>query len=261
MDIVSYGLANKVASDIKHVHENILGLGVEGNHPNMKSRIDALEKTIEGVNETANRLIVNNAINLMKAHAKLNFVEKSIKYNMHHMIFDDLLDLSGIDTNLSAGYLHSSEQGWLQSIDDSCTIVTLPEITATVPEKVILTAQIEQNKFENVIPPMQGYISSFGRAYASSEFGSDYRMYITENFNNNNSVFNIVCIDEPEMYSFSEKMPSFYISRDNGVHYEPITPDELFYFNDSISPRDNKLRLKVKIPIGTRLLNYGITWA
>ena len=71
-------------------------------------------------------------------------------------------------------------------------------------------------------------------------------------------------LDEIEMMEKTvseEIIGEYFISRDDGVTWEPIEPDTLFYFTDSISPQGNKLRLKAELPSGTKLLNYALTWA
>jgi hypothetical protein len=197
MDIISYGVAGKAAKQEKHTREDILGQGVEGSHPHAKDRIDVLENALQGVVSLTDKLIVNDAINIMKAHAKLNSVAKTMKYKMQNMVFDDLLDLSGIDTTKSSGYTHDAVNGLITN----GTIITKAEVTDAVPTKIILTSE------------QSGGIGTYS------------------------------------------------ISRDNGVTWESIMPDTLFYFKDSISPLDKNICLKAELPSGTQLLNYSLTWA
>jgi hypothetical protein len=142
MDVISYGIASKAAKQEQFTRNDVLGIGVEGTHPHVKARIDNLEKAIQGVVAQADKLIVNDAINIMKAHAKLNAVAKSMKYKMYNMIFDDLLDLSGIDTTKSSGYVHDATNGLIKANGTgNYTIVTKIENTEIVPEKAILVVE------------------------------------------------------------------------------------------------------------------------
>ncbi|MEB2276885.1 hypothetical protein LAV82_22975 [Bacillus sp. ILBB4] len=201
MDIVSYGIGNKSAKEEANLRKDILGTGVEGAHPHVRARIDSLEEAIENVNSLANKLIINDAVNIMKAHAKLNAIANTTKYKMHNMIFDDLLDLSGIDTSKSSGYTHDTVNGSLKN----GSIVTKEEITDVIPSKVVLNVD--------------------------------------------------------ESFQTSNITGKYYISRDNGITWEQIIPNSLFYFTDFISPQNKKLRLKAELPTGTTLLNYALTWA
>lgn len=356
MDILSYGAASKVAKQEKETREDVLGLGVEGSHPHVKARIDHLEKGIEAVNEQANKLIVNDAINIMKAHAKLNAIAKTTKYQMHNMVFDDLLDLSGIDTTKSSGYTHDATEGTLTAGTD-CVIETKEEVTDVIPSKVILTLEKQEglNTFsENLCvsgtaisysqekgkeaagaftkdprsynPSMYpddtewqsstdntigvgkefiGYIFSkerhirkisITRTYYAKEvevqhkIGDNWETVVSLTLPHGNGkavdyilpesspskewrmllkksttsiagqywsvsyieMFEAIHVDSSDIYS---------VSCDNGVTWEPITLDTLFYFSNSISPLDNKLRLKVELPTGAKLHNYALTWA
>jgi hypothetical protein len=144
MDVISFGIANKAGKTEKNTRENILGLGIEGTYPHVKGRIDALENALQAVVAKADKLIVNDAINIMKAHAKLNAVAKTIRYKMHNMIFEDFLDSSGIDSAKSSGYRLDTENGLVEaSGSENFTIVTVPEISDYVPVKAILV--VEEN--------------------------------------------------------------------------------------------------------------------
>lgn len=135
MDIVSYGVASQAASGSRKTDKEILGVGVKDTHANVKERLDNLDDDINGAHALADKMIVQDAVNIMKAHAKLNAVAKATKYEMHNMIFDDLLDLSGIDTAKSSGYTHDAVNGSiLNGIIETTTIETIAS-----PSKLILT--------------------------------------------------------------------------------------------------------------------------
>jgi hypothetical protein len=140
MDIISYGIANKAGSSEKETRNETLAPGVQGRYKSVKERIESLERALEGLTLKANKLIVNDTVNIMKANAKLNAVAGSMRYQMENMIFDDLLDLSGIDIENSQGYTHDVSEGSLIAGLNS-TIITKEEIVDSSPEKVILSVE------------------------------------------------------------------------------------------------------------------------
>ncbi|ECP9029753.1 hypothetical protein FU976_08030 [Campylobacter jejuni] len=139
MDIISYGIANKAGASEKKTRDTTLAAGIQGKHPNIKSRIDSLEKAFEGLTLKANQMIVNDAINIMKANAKLNAIAKTTRYKMQNMFFDDLLNLSGIDTVKSNGYIHDPIIGTIKG----GTIITTIEIADAIPAKAILSVEAD----------------------------------------------------------------------------------------------------------------------
>jgi hypothetical protein len=175
MDIISYGIASKAVKQEQFTRNDVLGIGVEGTHPHVKARIDNLEKAIQGVVAQADKLIVNDAINIMKAHAKLNAVVKSMKYKMHNMIFDDLLDLSGIDTTKSSGYVHDATNGLIKANGTvSYTVITKIENTDEIPEKVVLTVEeAKPGSLINVMPIMTSATTNGITVTESSKLGNN----------------------------------------------------------------------------------------
>lgn len=150
MDTISYGIANKVKDAEANLRNKTLSTGVEGKSKNVKERIDSLEKYLEGLSLRANKLIVTDAVNIMKAHAKLNVIAKTLKYNMQNMMFDDLLDTSGIDKDKSSGYSHDTQFGFIQSNSEApCIIETVAETVQSSPAKVILLAEEQKKKTNN----------------------------------------------------------------------------------------------------------------
>ncbi|OXB94732.1 hypothetical protein [Parageobacillus galactosidasius] len=360
MDIISYGIASKAAKQEQYIRNDVLGIGVEGTHPHVKARIDNLEKAIQGVVAQADKLIINDAINIMKAHAKLNAVAKSMKYKMHNMIFDDLLDLSGIDTTKSSGYVHDATNGMLKSAGGNYVIETKEEIADTVPSKIVLTVEEQKDSIVSIIPAMTSNTSPTGYSVSIKSSTGQYATpaYYAFDKNENNdfmpgnyitsvtlqidlpapekvdkltvkigsAAYSVTCaptnivlkgydsvtgswtqlgvysasgwtagmkkefaVNSAKSYAsyqfivngtnggstlhFNEvdllkvnnqtgiHEGNYYISRNNGLVWEPITPEILFYFNDNISPKDNKIRLKAELPADVQLLNYALTWA
>lgn len=163
-----------MAKQEKKTREDILGIGVQGSSLDVKTRIDSLENGIENVNELANQLIVQDAINIMKAHAKLNAIAKTTKYKMHNMFFDDLLDLSGIDTTKSSGYTHDATLGLLKASGSNNYIIeTKTEFADSIPSKAILTVEeYLPLTSANLIPIMVSNTSPSGVAISSSSQGN-----------------------------------------------------------------------------------------
>jgi hypothetical protein len=141
MDIISYGIANKAGSSTKKTRDTTLATGVQGKFANVKERIDSLERAFEGLTLKANKLIVNDAVNIMKAHAKLNAVAKTSRYKMQNMVFDDLLDMSGISG--SENSTHDAILGLLKATNQGnpFSFETSSEEVEASPEKVILTVE------------------------------------------------------------------------------------------------------------------------
>ena len=375
MDVISIGVVNKTTPVENTIRNNTLSVGVQGNYKNTKERIDYLEAAYEGIAKKSNSLIIQDAINIMKANAKLNAIAKTARYGMKNMYFDDLLDTSGIDLELSSSYVHDDFEGSI-SIGDSTIsqiinggratdITTINEVADTVPSYAVLMVEEENLVVEDVAPYMTsdttpepymvttsskfnnnysgwrvfnksaeqsslGWITQpgqttgfiqldYGRkqkvnAYSiqqgigsdatsntamprdwvlqGSEDGiywteldlrmyeadwrageerlfrlthdADYPMYrLVIDRNNGHSSF--VSIHELKFYYIEtikdEERGMYSISRDNGQTWNVIEPNTLFYFDDKISPRDKNLRLKIELPYGVKLLNYGLTWA
>ncbi|MCD7910941.1 hypothetical protein KC480_05300 [Bacillus velezensis] len=141
MDIISYSASSKVSSLEEKIRNKILGKGVEGKNLNIDERITSIEKVVEGLNSKANQLILNDSINIMKAHAKLNTIAKTKRYRMQNMIFDDFIDASGVDKTKSDGYFHSITMGYIRPTGPVCTLETITEETDRNPSKAILTVE------------------------------------------------------------------------------------------------------------------------
>lgn len=104
MDVISYGVANKAATEQKQVRDTTLGSGIQGQAHSLKERIDLAEKYIQGVVKMADAVIVKDAVNIIKANAKLNAIAQSKRYKLANMVFEDFLDGTGIDAAKSKNY-------------------------------------------------------------------------------------------------------------------------------------------------------------
>lgn len=378
MDIISYGTASKAGKQ-EEVLRMIVGEDAEGLHPHVKGRIDSMQKSVEAVNGFANNLIVTDAVNIMKAHAKLNAIAKTTKYKMHNMIFDDLLDTSGIDLIKSAGLTHDStngkihidsietwisklegdvdpiSKGWTQGNSSNPAGLTLNEGSLMVTgdptvsysgirftgswsgyrqgmmkirfrnidstyirirtyggyglaeaaitpaaEKLVISSEYTQDGFNSyewheltletqaypvnkVRATLDGVEIYYGLANSTntaklfdvSTKGTieiDY-LYIANTFTPLEGDFAILigktettdAVPLKAILTVEEGAATltgrYFVSRDDGVSWEAIIPEELFNFTDGVSPMDNKLRLKAELPLNTQLLNYALTWA
>jgi hypothetical protein len=352
MDVISYGVANQAGKE-EGKTRTTLGSGVEGTSPHVKERINKIEQSIGKVTEKANKLIVNDTINIMKANAKFNAIAKSSKYKMHNMIFDDLLDLSGIDTAKSSGYTHDAVNGLLKASGSTPFVVeTKSEVADIAPTKVVFMT--EEKKSLNYSNDISSSKSSFSwsqqdptmnagklfmtgsNAYPnwwyamnlpawvtlvfnsgkvisqyaltaitntnSSDFARSprtwtfegshdgatwvtldtrsniswtsgerkvfafdnsisykhYRLYVTAS---HSSGLLLRKLEVMEAIGLSNDITKYQISRDNGNNWEVIIPEELFIFNDNLSPPGTNLKIKSELPTGTQLLNYALTWA
>lgn len=101
MEITSFGAASKAASDFKKIKKE-LGPRIEGRSSTLKKRLDQIEIDIKQATKLTDSLIIQNAINLSKAEAKVNTIAKTTKEKMEQMIFDDLFDLDAINIDASS---------------------------------------------------------------------------------------------------------------------------------------------------------------
>lgn len=176
MDVISSGVANKAAKSEKDTRNNILGLGIEGVFPHVKGRIDSLEAALQGVVNQANKLMVNDSINIMKANAKFNAVAKTLRYKHQNMVFEDFLDASGVDAGKSTGYTLDITNGLAKASGaGSYTVVTTIENTEAIPEKAILV--VEEYAKSNLIALMTSNNTPSGTANASSEYSASYQAW------------------------------------------------------------------------------------
>lgn len=132
MDIIAYGAASKEKRRAEEL-ATLLGPDVKSGKENLQGRLDTLMDSMDDVTRLADRVIVRDAVNLMKAEARLNTVVQAKKYGMDHMVFDDLLDLSGIDTLKSTGYTHDAVKG--EFVLNSGSVQT--KMTTDVPSVII----------------------------------------------------------------------------------------------------------------------------
>lgn len=144
MDIISYGAASKERRRAETLAGK-LGDGVEGTSENLQERLKALTDSMDDVTRLADNVIVRDAVNLMKAEARLNTIVQAKKYGMEHMVFDDLLDLSGIDTVNSTGFTYDAVKGEIMG----GTILTKKITVNSNVEKILIVDDIDSSSNES----------------------------------------------------------------------------------------------------------------
>ena len=152
MDIISYGAASKERRRAETLAGK-LGDGVEGTSENLQDRLKALTDSMDDVTRLADNVIVRDAVNLMKAEARLNTIVQAKKYGMDHMVFDDLLDLSGIDTVNSTGYVHDAVKGEIKA-GINCEI-EIKDLNIGGAEKLIVVIDEKASRmYQDITPRM-----------------------------------------------------------------------------------------------------------
>ncbi len=137
MDLLSYNYASKAARE-KELTKSILGEDVSGEHKTMGNRINKLDESVGKITEKANKLIIHNAINIAKAHEKLNSIAKTKKYNLYQLLFDDLLDLSGIDEEESKNYSYSSTAGIITAQENAEIVIDLRDLDTSASQLLFI---------------------------------------------------------------------------------------------------------------------------
>lgn len=149
MDIIAYGAASKEKRRAEELAA-LLGADVKGGKENLQERLDTLMDSMDDVTRLADRVIVRDAVNLMKAEARLNTVVQAKKYGMDHMVFDDLLDLSGIDTLKSTGYTHDAVKGEIHANSD--TVIFTKANSEDRLSLLLTDVEIEEASVSPIIP-------------------------------------------------------------------------------------------------------------
>ncbi|MBA4293730.1 hypothetical protein C0431_12280 [bacterium] len=166
MDIIAYGVASKEKRRADELSA-LLGPGVEGASTDLKGRLDSLIESMDQVTMMANRVIIQNAVNLMKAEARLNIIIQAKRYGLDHMVFDDLLDLSGIDTPKSTGYVHDPILGTVRITNGKLRMKSIPNVPQAVlaiispnsTVKVSVVVNEDENKKEEIQSEKLHYLS------------------------------------------------------------------------------------------------------
>ena len=142
MDIISMGVASKAAMEESKTRKQTLEVGVIGTQASVAKRLEVLETSYLSGVKKANDLIIKDTINILKAHQRLNTVALSKKYKMENMIYDDLLDLSGIDTAKSSNYSHDGVIGTIRknSVSAPMVLETVTESLTFDPKSVLVRA-------------------------------------------------------------------------------------------------------------------------
>lgn len=165
MDIIAYGAASKEKRRAEELAA-LLGPDVKGGKENLQGRLDTLMDSMDDATRLADRVIVRDAVNLMKAEARLNTVVQAKKYGMDHMVFDDLLDLSGIDTLNSTGYTHDAVKGEIVltngSIQSKATTdlasIIIPVVESDAPMQLSIIVDGDDSKKQIIESEKKNYI-------------------------------------------------------------------------------------------------------
>lgn len=153
IDIVSCSIADKAKKHFninKRALSTVNDTAVKGSHATLSARFDAIEKKIGLVYESANKVIIQNAINIAKAHDKLNQVTKLSKFSYRNMVFDDLRDATGLDVDKCKNYLHQTTDrihrisSTSNDPDNPAVIETTIQDTGGNVEELLLTIGIEK---------------------------------------------------------------------------------------------------------------------
>lgn len=142
LDIISYGEASRADRMLKNTKKK-LGVDMLENHDGslafntLKERVDALTLKVTNRYRLTDELALQNAINILKAHQQLSLIEELDYHNGDSMVFDDLTDLSGIDTVASDLYTHNVASHLIQLSHNDAVIETINEVANPTLNKVI----------------------------------------------------------------------------------------------------------------------------
>lgn len=182
MDIISMGVANKATMEESKARKQTLEVGVIGTQSSVAKRLEVLETSYLSGVQKANQLIVKDAINIMKAHQRLNTVALSKKYKMENMVYDDLLDLSGIDTTKSSNYSHDAILGTIRKNSGSEFMVleTVTESLTFDPKNVLVRAtgmRLNRRDYVSYKCPAQSIKGSYSNINAITDMVFDTPSY------------------------------------------------------------------------------------
>jgi hypothetical protein len=137
MDVIALGKAKKAKAAIQKLNER-LGDGVADVHDTVKVRLEELEKQApsEILNKRLSDMERHTHINMNKHNLRISMITKQNRYKMNHLIFDDLSDLSGVNTSKSTGILHSAANHTIgiASGSEQAEVVFLKEKTSGMPK-------------------------------------------------------------------------------------------------------------------------------
>lgn len=180
MDIISLGAATKAAMEEAKTRKQTLEVGVKGTHDNVAKRLEALESAYGNSVKKANELIVKDAVNIMKAHARLNMIAQSKKYKMENMIFDDLLTPDGLNVPALKNVYHDQTLGELSSSNGGAyEFETVEEQTIAPVRSVLLQVERTQEM------EMESGIVSRGKPVRSVSGPVSSLSLITDGIKNN----------------------------------------------------------------------------
>jgi hypothetical protein len=160
MDIISLGKANHAKRAVQKVNTR-LGDGVQDIYPNVKTRLEELEKKDPHVTlyNRVSDVEANTAANINKHNLRMNAVVNKNRYGMTDLAFDDFGDDTGIDKAKSTGFLFDAA-GKKVKIDPGQTqaeVVTTAETTSSDPTMIVVSqASNAKTQDDKIINLQQG---------------------------------------------------------------------------------------------------------
>jgi F5/8 type C domain len=195
MDIISLQKGMKAKKAIKKLNER-LGSGVQYVHPNLKTRLEELEKKDPSV-ELYNRvseLETNTAINLNKHNLRMNAVVDKNKYALTDLSFDDFGDDTGIDKGKSTNFVYDAVGKKVKmsgSLD--AEVITTPEDTATEASMIVVSQASNEKLVDTKAVPFNGTLDSVEvvdgkiKLKVIETIGAGYTEDVTPNMTANNA--------------------------------------------------------------------------
>ncbi len=149
MDVISLGKANKAKKNIEKLNTR-LGEGIQDIHPNVRTRLEELEKRKPGdiLNKRVSEIEAHTHINLNKHNLRVASLLNQNRYKHTDMVMDDFNDDSGIDFDQSVNLEWIT--GKVKAIDYSlpAEMVTVTEKTDTQPEMISISLLAEDKEDE-----------------------------------------------------------------------------------------------------------------
>lgn len=132
LDIISYGEASRADRMLKNTQkklgEDMLKHSDEIQmFNNLKERVDNVTEKVTSRYRLTDELAKQNAMNILKAQVQLSLIENLQRVQGDSLIFDDLIDLSGVDVLASSGYTHSSATDNIRISDANGEIILIDE--------------------------------------------------------------------------------------------------------------------------------------
>jgi hypothetical protein len=178
MDIISYQKAMKSKKAMKSLNDR-LGDGVQDIHPNVKTRLEELEKKDPKVDlyNRVSDMEANTAINLNKHNLHMNTVLNKNRFGLTDLAFDDFGDDTGIDAAKSHGHSFDAvgRKMKIASGQVNAELVTTPEELAAVPQMITVSQAFNEiTSGERMLNFTAGFHTNTIGEEVSGEFGLEW---------------------------------------------------------------------------------------